>query len=469
MSQFCVLLKNGYVVDPATNKEGYFDIGISNGKIMAVEKELSANSARQVINLEGNVCIPGIIDSHVHVTGRSRQYGYRMLARAGVTTALDCAGPVDEVINHLPDWGAGINIAVLNGVVPNETVSSICPNKSEIIDFIDKSAKKGAIGVKLIGGHYPITPDATRAIIQEANNRKVYVAFHAGTTNKGSNIEGMEEALELAAGLSMQLCHINAYCRGLNLGSSLVEAQKGMELLRRVKRKGIVTESHVGPYNGTSAKCVECKPMSHVTRTCLRVGGYPDTEDGLKTAISEGYAVVNKLIGDEISYANPEEGLNYWLENKTEVTVSFPVNKRDTAFVCATSKDSNGDFDVDALSTDGGGIPRNFLISKGLLLVKFNALTLEEFVFKTSTIPAKMLGLVNKGHFRSGADADITVFNWSKEEPVLTMVAGNVVMYKKLVYGEGGTIITTEAGINSMTEQEVPYQVAEMDQSLLYS
>ena len=109
MSQFCVLLKNGYVVDPATNKEGYFDIGISNGKIMAVEKELSANSARQVINLEGNVCIPGIID----LTCPCYRAVKTMVIgcwREQALLRLDCAGPVDEVINHLPDWGAGINI-----------------------------------------------------------------------------------------------------------------------------------------------------------------------------------------------------------------------------------------------------------------------------------------------------------------------------------------------------------------------
>jgi len=278
----------------------------------------------------------------------------------------------------------------------------------------------------------------------------------------------MKQALELADGLRMQLCHINAYCRGITLGNPADEALEAISQIAAVKRRGIVTESHLGPFNGTSGKCKEGTPVSHVTRTCLRTGGFSETVDGLRDAIRSGYAFVNKIQGDEIGYATPDEGLRYWDEQQTDVTVSFPVNKRDTAFLCATAKDSNGDFVIDALSTDGGGIPRNFLVSKGLLLVKFNALSLKEFVWKTSTVPARMLGLEAKGHFAPGADADITVIDLTKEEPILTLASGKIIMQNGVVFGCGGTILTTEVGEKRLRQGDIPHRVVQLASAQMY-
>ena len=57
----------------------------------------------------------------------------------------------------------------------------------------------------------------------------------------------------------------------------------------------------------------------------------------------------------------------------------------------AQAKRPDGTFVVDAISTDGGCIPRNVTLSVGLSLVKFGALTLSEFVVKTSVNPARHL------------------------------------------------------------------------------
>ena len=46
----------------------------------------------------------------------------------------------------------------------------------------------------------------------------------------------------------------------------------------------------------------------------------------------------------------------------------------------ATEKRPDGSFVVDCISTDGGGIPRNVIIAKGLSLVKLGGLNMAEFV-----------------------------------------------------------------------------------------
>lgn len=50
-----------------------------------------------------------------------------------------------------------------------------------------------------------------------------------------------------------------------------------------------------------------------------------------------------------------------------------------------------------------------------------------------------MLCLAQKDHFSLGADADIAAVDLVTRSPVLTMVGGNVCMFKGYVSGVGGT------------------------------
>lgn len=122
------------------------------------------------------------------------------------------------------------------------------------------------------------------------------------------------------------------------------------------------------------------------------------------------------------------------------------VNPPEPRYCLAAAKNEQGDFIVGSISTDGGGIPRNVIIPMGLNMVEMQALTLLEFVQKTSYNPARMLGLTNKGVLAAGYDADITVIDRVKKQPLMTMVAGKVAMYKGYICGQSSNIITTQAG-----------------------
>ena len=87
-------------------------------------------------------------------------------------------------------------------------------------------------------------------------------------------------------------------------------------------------------------------------------------------------------------------------------------------------------------------------------------LTLDDFIRKTSIAPARMLGLHSKGRLDAGADADITVLDLERCEPVLTMARGTVCMYKGLVTGTGGCILTTERGRKAVQQAGLPCTVA---------
>jgi len=148
--------------------------------------------------------------------------------------------------------------------------------------------------------------------------------------------------------------------------------------------------------------------------------------------------------------------------------MSFPVNLPGSAFHLTTEKDSAGDFVVDAISTDGGFHPRNVAIQTTMALVRFGALTPMEMANKLSWTPSRMVGLLNKGHFSQGADADITVVDPHSGEPVMSFVDGDPIMINGEVIGKGGRILVTVAAERTMSDSGVKYQVIDLAESKLY-
>ena len=465
MYKYDFVLKNGFLVDYKNKLEKKCDLAIKAGKIVEIADNISLDDVRDVLDMEGQLVVPGIVDPHVHLSswlgGRT---GHRMLARAGVTTALDMSGPGDSVLDLARDYGVGLNIATIEYVRPGYTVKGEEPTAEELTALIHKVMAKGSLGVKLLGGHYPLTPESTARAIEIAAQENAYVAFHAGTKATGSNLDGFLEAIKLANGHSLHLAHINAYLRG-TVKPCLEEVDIAIKALKA--NPNITSEAYLSPLNGTSTLCVDGLPASMVTRRCLTTGGYEATEEGLKKAIKEGWARIQMEKAGEMHLVGGEEGLAEF-KAKGDVGVSFVVNPPEPRYCLATAKDEKGAFVVGSISTDGGGIPRNVIIPMGLNLVEMQALTLQEFVQKTSYNPARMLGLTNKGVLEEGYDADITVIDKVKKQPLMTMVKGNVSMYKGYICGTGSNIITTQAGAAYVKEKGLTPEIIKYQDTTVY-
>jgi len=467
MAVYDLLISGGLLVDPANSRQGRFDVATEGGKVVRVEPEIGHHMARRVYEAEGHMVMPGLIDTHVHLTPAMRAAGFHMLAAAGVTTALDCAGPVESVVEGMGLRGSGINIAVLNRLTPGGSLSSERATKEEVRAYVGKSLADGALGVKLLGGHLPLSPETTISAIEAANEAGCYAAFHCGSTQNGSNLYGFLDALTFAGDNHLQICHVNAYCRGLTHGSPAEETLLALKEL--AARPHLVSESHMAPLNSCWSRInKDGKPDSHVTRTCLTTGGYGIDRKGMLAAAKDGYMQVQRAYPGEVAYLEAEEGAAYLKAVDFETMVSFPVNKRSTAFLCATAKNPESGFIVSALSTDGGAIPRNFLLSHGLALVRFDAMSPAQFVQKTSWTPARMLGLSNKGHLAPGADADLVVVDAKRHTPLLTVAAGRIIMAGGMVVGRGGKLVTTDFGVKSLREQGVDREVVDLGRSLFY-
>jgi dihydroorotase len=96
-SQFDVLLKGGRVICPASGIDGVMDIGVHNGRIAAVQPSILPTSAKEVVDVAGQIVLPGLIDTHGHVyqyvTGRFGMNPDMVGVQSGVTTLVDQGGP----------------------------------------------------------------------------------------------------------------------------------------------------------------------------------------------------------------------------------------------------------------------------------------------------------------------------------------------------------------------------------------
>lgn len=432
MENWDLILAGGYLCDPGSSREGYWDLAILGGKIAKVAPNLDRDKAREVIELKNKVVIPGVIDSHVHFSNHSNQ-GFRMIAKTGVVTAIDFSGQRQEIEEGIARGeGGGLNIGFLKPAIPGQTLSCAKPPKKELSTFLDSCQREGVLGVKILGGHYPLEPDTVKELIEEAASRNIFIASHVGTTKQGSNLEGLRETIQLASSNPLYIAHLQSYCRGQTGREPVEEALEAIRLVANAPN--ISSESYISPYNGTSGKCIAGIPKSHVTRTCLAKGGWQETEEGIEGAILAGYGWVHVPRGGETIKVTGKEGADYWRERGTDVGLSFPVNSLSAAVTIALAKDA-GKFVVEILSTDGGSIPRNTLIESGLALVRMGALTLPEFIEKTAINPARVFGFKNKGQLGVGADADLTVLDLERGKATMSIARGTLVMLEGHVVG----------------------------------
>ncbi len=109
--QLDTLIAGGTVIDPAGGRNGRFDVGISDGKIAAVEPDLSAAQTAERIDATGLLVLPGMIDTHAHVyqhvTGKFGLNPDLVGVRSGVTTLIDQGGPSCMTIGGFRHYVSG--------------------------------------------------------------------------------------------------------------------------------------------------------------------------------------------------------------------------------------------------------------------------------------------------------------------------------------------------------------------------
>ena len=121
------LLKGGRLIDPASGRDGVFDIRVRDGKLAAIGVNLSADGA-SVIEVKDHIVTPGLIDVHLHLMKGLGAFGVDpdiFGVGSGVTTVVDAGSAGHTLLNVFRNYvtdNAGtrvlnyINLSTLGGI-----------------------------------------------------------------------------------------------------------------------------------------------------------------------------------------------------------------------------------------------------------------------------------------------------------------------------------------------------------------
>ena len=113
-----ILIKGGHVLNPATNMDEIEDVLVEDGKVVAIEKEIT-EEADKVIDAAGNYVMPGFIDLHVHFR--------------------------DPGLTHKEDIITGMAAAAHGGYTSVLAMPNTKPvaDNAEVIKYVHEKAKEG--------------------------------------------------------------------------------------------------------------------------------------------------------------------------------------------------------------------------------------------------------------------------------------------------------------------------------------
>lgn len=136
-----LLIKGGRVIDPSQNVDAVCDVGVRQGKIVAIETRFAADQASQVIDATGKIVTPGLIDLHTHVFPYVGPYGIEpdaYFVKRGVTTVIDAGTSgafTFAAFRRFVIDASATRIRALLHVVSIGMVAGSTPNMGELEDL----------------------------------------------------------------------------------------------------------------------------------------------------------------------------------------------------------------------------------------------------------------------------------------------------------------------------------------------
>ncbi len=261
-----LLIKNGYMIDPKSGREGSFDILTEGDRIVKIDRDLEPPMEPcQVIDAEGLLVAPGLVDVHVHFRepGFTEKEdivsGAEAAARGGFTTVVMMANTkpaIDnrETLEYVLRRGKETGIHVLS--CANVTMGM----QGRTLTPMEELAAQGAAGFTDDGK--PLMDEAlVREAMERAAGLDMPVSFHEENpgliAQNGINRGKASEYYGL--GGSPREAEIDLVERDLKLaletGASIniqhISAKESVELVRQAKRRGANIHAEATPHHFT--------------------------------------------------------------------------------------------------------------------------------------------------------------------------------------------------------------------------
>lgn len=173
--KFDLILRGGHVVDPAANRDGPFDVGITGGKIVSVARGLKG--AKRVIDVTGGYVLPGMIDTHAHVyrhvTGRFGLEADWCGVGSGIATVVDQGGPSAMTIGGFREY-------------------VVAPARSRVVCFLSAYLVGGMEGHFFPSLHGPEQIDVKHTVKAAIDNRDIVKGIKVHAEIGGASRWGLE-------------------------------------------------------------------------------------------------------------------------------------------------------------------------------------------------------------------------------------------------------------------------------------
>lgn len=251
-----LLIKNGFIIDPKSGRNGIYDILIQDGTIRKIDTFITSidltdeeKENLQIIYADNMMIAPGLVDVHVHFRDPGFTYkediftGAQAAAKGGFTTVVLMANTkptVDnnETLQYVIEKGNKTDIHVL-------TCASITKGlQGEELTDMDTLKSSGAVGFT-DDGIPMLQEDVVIAAMKKAKELNVPLSFHeenpALITNNGVNHGKASEYYNIEG--SPRGAEIDLIFRDLELATSLdapiniqhISSKEGVELVRQAK------------------------------------------------------------------------------------------------------------------------------------------------------------------------------------------------------------------------------------------
>ncbi len=415
MPEYDLVLRGGRVIDPESGTDAQRDVGISGGRIRAVEKIWGRGlRGAEEIDATGLVVAPGFIDLHAH--GQDAE-NYRLQAQDGVTTSLELEVGTADVDGWYESrrGRCPVNFGVSSGHIParmevmDDPGEGLLPTGDgahrgatedevrRIAVIIGRGLERGALGV---GFGLQYTPGASRSEVMDAF--RVAAGFGAPCMvhvrgmgdpppdlGRAGGVEGVQEVIAAAAvtGAPLHVCHISSV--GLSATPRLLEMVAG------AAERGLDVTAECYPYSAgmTQIDSAVFEPgWQRLTGTDYGDLLWPATGEALTETLFNRYREQGGMVV-----------IHFIPERSVEEAVASPL----TAIAS------------DGWVGDGAGHPRTagtYARVLGRYVRERRALSLMEAIRKSALMPALRLqarapAFLRKGRIRVGADADLAVFD----------------------------------------------------------
>ncbi len=460
-ARYEIIIRGGRILDGSGNPWRKADLGIRQGRIVAVGRLADAGADR-IIDAAGLTVSPGFIDVHSHSgPGMAGDLNHALpLLAQGITTTCvnpDGSGPVDIASQRsaYEKHGTGVNLALFvpHGSIRRQVMgmSDRDPSRQELaqmIDLVRQGMKAGAIGLSsglyYAPGSYSKTEEVIAMARAAAEAGGVYESHIRDEGDYGSGlIESIQEVIRIAeeAGLPGIVAHMKALGKA-SWGLSYAATMR----IDAARARGVEVYADQYPYDASSTSLggallprwaqvggdAALKARLHGperARLSAEIQANIERRGGAATLVISRYRPDPSIEGSSLADLAAAQGkpadevVIGLLENGGAGLVSFNMNERDIRHIMRqpyTMTCTDGDLVPMGVGKPHprayGAFPRKLRVyvrERGVIDWPFA-------VRSMTSLPASVLGMKGRGLIEPRAWADILIFNPEKVRDTAT-------------------------------------------------